>query len=130
MASSSEPAPTKRPRTDSDEPVTFTHSDLWWEDGNIVIQAETTQFRVYKGHLATHSEIFRDMFSIPQPSMDPKETVEGCPVVQVSDTAEDWTYILQALLERRYVYHFTSILVGQGRLKNCLADTPLSLSSP
>ena len=41
---------------------------LWWEDGNIIIEAETTRFRVYKGLLVTQSEIFRDMFLIPHPS--------------------------------------------------------------
>lgn len=83
-------------------PATFSRSQLWWEDGNIIVEAETTRFRVYKGHLATHSEFFNELFLVPQPpTPDQDELVEGCPVVRVSDTAEDWEYILQALLERR-----------------------------
>lgn len=87
----------------SNETTVFVRSDLWWEDGNIIIEAETTRFRVYKGLLATQSEMFRDMFSIPQPPSDQEDLVEGCPVVRVSDSAEDWTYILEALLRRRCV---------------------------
>ena len=81
---SSDTGCTKRPRVEGDEepstPVTYTReADLWYDDGDIVIQAETTQFRVSKGVLASFSDIFKDMFSIPQPPSD-KEVVDGCPV--------------------------------------------------
>lgn len=90
-------------------PPTYYRSDLWWEDGNIIIEAETTRFRVYKGHLATHSEFFNELFLVPQPPIpDEGEIVDGCPVVRVSDSAEDWEYILRALLERRFVSLFDS----------------------
>jgi hypothetical protein len=75
-------------------------SDPWFKDGTIVIQAGDTQFRVYRGILTTCSPIFHDMFSIPQPAIG-GELVEGCAVVHVSDSAEDWQYVLRALCERR-----------------------------
>ena len=95
----------KRPRVEDDEkpsiPVTCTReSDLWYDDGNIVIQAETTQFRVFKGVLAPLSDIFKDMFSIPFPQPPSVEVVDGCPVVRVYDSARDWTYILRAIFKR------------------------------
>ena len=95
----------KRPRVEGDEepstPVTYTReSDLWYDDGNIVIQAETTQFRVFKGVLASLSDIFKDMFLIPQPSSD-EEVIDGCPVLRVYDSARDWTYILRAIFRRQ-----------------------------
>lgn len=84
-------------------PPDIARSKIWFDDGNIVIQAENTQFRVYKGVLALQSDIFRDMFSVPQPSSDEGGLVEGCPVVIVHDTALDWTFVLEALLERRHI---------------------------
>jgi hypothetical protein len=46
--------------------------------------------------MSAHSAIFRDMFAIPQPAAD-EERVEGCPVVQLLDNAEDWTHVLKAI---------------------------------
>ncbi|KAF7967492.1 hypothetical protein HWV62_34059 [Athelia sp. TMB] len=83
---------------------TVTRSDVWLEDGNIVLQAEGTQFKVYRGILALNSPIFDDMFSMPQPVAGPEtQTVEGCPVVQLMDSAADVKIVLQALCQRRYV---------------------------
>jgi hypothetical protein len=42
-------------------------SDLWFDDGSIILQVETTQFRVHRTVLSTNSGIFRDMLSVPQP---------------------------------------------------------------
>ncbi|KZP13430.1 hypothetical protein FIBSPDRAFT_753509 [Athelia psychrophila] len=75
----------------------ITRSDIWFEDGNVVIQAEGTHFRVYRGALAAHSPIFKDMFAMPQPPSEGEGTVEGCPVVHLSDTAADITIVLKAL---------------------------------
>ncbi|KAJ7025745.1 hypothetical protein C8F04DRAFT_1400403 [Mycena alexandri] len=70
--------------------------DFWFEDGTIVLQAENMLYRVYRGWLASRSTVFRDTFSIPQPK---EETVlvEGCPVVQVHDAAQDFGRFLKAL---------------------------------
>ncbi|KAK7036027.1 BTB domain-containing protein, partial [Favolaschia claudopus] len=59
--------------------------EVWFEDGNIVIRAENTQFRVYRGVLAAKSPVFQDMFSIFQP-ID-SETVDGCPLIRLPDVA-------------------------------------------
>jgi len=75
-------------------------SDPWFDDGTVVIQGGDTQFRAYRGILAVCSPIFHDMFSIPQPTTG-EELVDGCPVVHVSDSADDWQYVLRALCERR-----------------------------
>lgn len=37
---------------------------------------------------------------MPQPN-DEVDLVDGCPVVKLSDSAEDWGYVLEALLERK-----------------------------
>ncbi|KAI0783929.1 hypothetical protein BC629DRAFT_1518200 [Irpex lacteus] len=48
------------------------HQHLWFEDGNVVLVAETTGFRVYRGLLARHSEIFHDMFSCHNQNRRPR----------------------------------------------------------
>ena len=45
-----------------------TRSDIWLEDGNIVLQAENMQFKVHRGLLARVSPVFADVFSVPQPT--------------------------------------------------------------
>ncbi|KAJ7106402.1 hypothetical protein C8R43DRAFT_1045799 [Mycena crocata] len=69
--------------------------DLWFEDGNLVIQAGDTQFRVYRGILAKRSPIFQDMLSLPQPA--DSELVAGCPMVRISDSALEATAFLKAI---------------------------------
>nr|VWP00669.1 Uncharacterized protein [Ganoderma boninense] len=43
-------------------------SDVWFEDGNIVVVAQSTAFRFHKSVVSLHSSLFRDLFSIPQPA--------------------------------------------------------------
>ncbi|KZP19048.1 hypothetical protein FIBSPDRAFT_791230, partial [Athelia psychrophila] len=85
---------------DSIDPV---RSDVWYDDGNVVLQAQNTQFKVYRGVLAQSSSVFKDMFTFPQPPSAEMELIDGCPVVHLSDRAEDVRYILQALCQREYV---------------------------
>ncbi|KAK7025086.1 BTB domain-containing protein [Favolaschia claudopus] len=84
--------PTKRQRTE-DEPIT--RSDTWFPDGNVVLQARNTQFRVHWGVLTLHSSVFSDMQGLPQPPEQP--SVEGCPVVELQDDEEDLKFLLKAL---------------------------------
>lgn len=109
MSSNDQP-PAKRkraedPRKDStlETPGVPARSSLWYFDGNIVLQAEGTQWKVYKGVLARSSPIFQDMFSLPQPPSMDTEMVDGCPVVQLSDSAEEVEYVLQAICQREFV---------------------------
>ncbi|KAH9857656.1 hypothetical protein C2E23DRAFT_719736 [Lenzites betulinus] len=69
--------------------------DLWFEDGNIVLLCRDTAFRVYRGLLTRHSVIFRDLFSMAQPSTS--ETMESCPVVHISDPPDDLRHLLRVL---------------------------------
>lgn len=77
-------------------------SEPWLEDGNVVLQAEGKQFRVHRSTLSLNSSIFRYMFGVPQPPEE-GETVEGCPVVHLSDSAEDVKIVLDAVFQRRCV---------------------------
>ncbi|KAJ7436731.1 hypothetical protein FB451DRAFT_187047 [Mycena latifolia] len=91
-----EPA-AKRKRTETDLPndTPPVRSKIWMPYGDIILQAESTQFRVNRDILAHQSSVFRDMFSVPQPQNEP--TFEGCPIVHVSDAAKDWEMFLHVL---------------------------------
>lgn len=101
MSSASESNKLKRRRTDSnqEEVVVKQSPTLWLEDGNIILHAENTQFRVHRSVLSIHSTVFQDMFGIPQPQGEP--TIDGCPVVHLSDSAQDVKLLLDALYKRR-----------------------------
>ncbi|KAJ7701215.1 hypothetical protein B0H17DRAFT_924902 [Mycena rosella] len=71
-------------------------ADFWFNDGTVVLQVEKMLYRVYRGLLASHSTVFHDTFSIPQPAEGAIE-IEGCPVVQLHDKERDFTRFLKAL---------------------------------
>jgi hypothetical protein len=102
MASSERPAE-KRQRIDDQElTISPTRSELWFDDGSIILETQgLMQFRVHRSILSAHSQIFKDMLAVPQPPMS-EDVIEGCPVVRLTDSAEDWKHVLQALYERRY----------------------------
>ncbi|KAF7979803.1 hypothetical protein HWV62_40860 [Athelia sp. TMB] len=80
----------------------------WFEDGTIIIHAQSTAFKVYRGMLAAKSVIFADMLSLPKPEPSSIKCedlyVNECPVVRLSDSGEDWGYILDAVFNRRYTF--------------------------
>ncbi|KAF8216803.1 hypothetical protein K438DRAFT_1797869 [Mycena galopus ATCC 62051] len=87
--------PAKRKRTEN---APLTRSKTWFSDGNVVLQAADTQFRVHWGVLALHSSIFRDMQGLPQPPDGPDQpSVDGCPVVELFDDPVDVEHLLKAL---------------------------------
>lgn len=74
--------------------------DVWYDDGNVVIQTEGTVFKVFRGILASNSAVFADMFSVPQPTGAPitgPDTFDSCPLVQIYDTPEDTKHFLKAI---------------------------------
>ena len=70
----------KRKRTENDSRDVNRDLDVWLPDGNIVVVAQGVAFRVHKSILSQHSEIFRDLFSLPDGGTN--ELMDGCPVVQ------------------------------------------------
>jgi len=95
----------KRSSTPSSLKDEFTPSlDVWYTDGSIVLVAEKTAFRVHGTILAANSEIFKDMFAIPQSATpDPDaETYEGCPVLRLQDSPADLKHFLKAIYDFSY----------------------------
>lgn len=101
MSTSGRSATKSKSTEDSVHSVTAPlRSEFWLDDGNVVLQAEETHFKVHRSILSINSTVFKDMFSMPQPTSG-EELVEGCPVIHLSDSAADVSYVLQALCQRR-----------------------------
>ncbi|TDL23942.1 hypothetical protein BD410DRAFT_745952 [Rickenella mellea] len=82
----------------------------YFANGDIVISSvnkaatSTILFRLHKVVLNHHSQVFSDMFSVPEPQAGGQELYEGCPLVHMSDSAEDLHYLFL------YIYDPTAIL--------------------
>ncbi|KAJ7019314.1 hypothetical protein C8F04DRAFT_975832 [Mycena alexandri] len=88
----------KRRRTE-DAPIT--RSEIWYQDGSVVLQARDTQFRVHFGVLASQSTFFREMQGLPQPPDQP--TVECCQVVEMQDDVFDVKHLLTAIYDPTFL---------------------------
>jgi hypothetical protein len=102
------PRPQKRRCSESDsveecEPdrLLMRSTCVWYNDGNLVLQAENLLFKVHRDVLAARSEVFKNMLSLPQPENAPRNVAENvaeeCPVVQLPDEAEDIRHALKAI---------------------------------
>ncbi|KZT07954.1 uncharacterized protein LAESUDRAFT_698022 [Laetiporus sulphureus 93-53] len=78
-----------------DSPDVLRDKEFWFIDGSIVLVASGVAFRVYKGLLAHHSDVFRDMFTVPLP--EDEESIDGCPVVHLCDSSEDLRHLLRVI---------------------------------
>lgn len=76
----------------------LTRDDIWFEDGNLILQTDTALFRVYSGLLAARSSVFKDMLAFPPPP-EGNLTLDGCPVVRLYDSTEDVRYFLNAIFD-------------------------------
>lgn len=81
--------------------ATLVRTDFWFADGNIVLIAGIAAFKVHRGQLQRHSEVFHDLFSIPQPA--DQQLVDGCLWVELHDEPSDVYYFLMALYDGLYV---------------------------
>ncbi len=83
---------------------TTTISDaFWFEDGNIVLIAANVAFKVHRGQLSRHSEVFEGLFDLPQPPQEVDDVYDGTPFVELHDSAQDVGYFLGALYDGLYV---------------------------
>jgi len=74
---------------------------VYLDDGNIVLVAGMTCFRVHRSLLAKYSPIFRDMFSLPQP--EDQEMYDGVPMVELQDDPDILRALLRVIYEPLYV---------------------------
>ena len=72
------------------------HDEFWLYDGSIVLAVESTLFRVHQTILASHSEVFADLFTIPQP--EGEDMIDGCHIVRLfGDSEQDFADLLRAM---------------------------------
>lgn len=77
----------------------------WFADGNIVLFTQDTDahsgvaFKVHRGVLARHSEIFESMFEMPPPMGEEVEMAEGCQVVRMHDLPDELSALVRALYD-------------------------------
>ncbi|KAF8216731.1 hypothetical protein K438DRAFT_1953637 [Mycena galopus ATCC 62051] len=104
--------PAKRQR--AEDASNIIRSETWRSDGNVVLQAGNTQFRVHWSVLALHSSVFCDMQGLPQPPEQPN--VDGCPIAELPDDAGDVEYLLKALYTPTFLSQKTLPLPAVGAL--------------
>ncbi|XP_006453777.1 hypothetical protein AGABI2DRAFT_60514 [Agaricus bisporus var. bisporus H97] len=78
------------------------HPDFWFHDGSIVLCADKMLFRVHQTVLAKHSEVFEDLFSLSPPAAEEDDIVDGCRVVLLHDSKEDFIDLLNAIYNPSY----------------------------
>jgi hypothetical protein len=69
--------------------------DFWFSDGNVILTAGPFAFKVHRGQLERHAEIFQTMLSIPQPE-NADSTINLC------DSPTDLYHLLRALYDGLY----------------------------
>ncbi|KAF8054595.1 hypothetical protein FPV67DRAFT_1460741 [Lyophyllum atratum] len=79
-------------------------SGLCFEDGNVILRADTTTVRVHRGVLGFHSSVFRQMWE------DAPSPARQLPTVLLRDTAEDLVRYVNA------VYHHNSGVDAAGAI--------------
>ncbi|KAL0062935.1 hypothetical protein AAF712_010156 [Marasmius tenuissimus] len=89
------------------------HHKFWFYDGSVVLNVESTLFRVHKAILSAHCEVFETLFSIPQLASLKEERIEGCPVVRLAgDKPGDMNDLLSALYFPSYVFSPSALLTS------------------
>ncbi|KAG8941567.1 hypothetical protein FRC04_004148 [Tulasnella sp. 424] len=84
------------------------HPTHYYEDGNFIFTVESTAFRLFRGILTSRSAIMKDMLGLPQPKQSDKmdesysqqPTLDGTPVVQLQDQANDFALLLDFMFPR------------------------------
>jgi hypothetical protein len=77
---------------------------VWYNDGNLVLRAEDTLFKVHRDVLSARSDVFAGMLAVSQPDNSDQELVDGCPIVHLpGDESYDVSHALRAIYgARRY----------------------------
>ena len=118
---------------DLDQAPFVKHQTHYFPDGNIILVAETTLFRFYRGILESHSEMMRDMFTLCSNAVssangididaggadDLPQTYDSVPVIRLHDSPEDVIHLLRTILP--HLANFTdnlNMLDSVGRLAN------------
>ncbi|KAJ7309304.1 hypothetical protein DFH08DRAFT_719256 [Mycena albidolilacea] len=81
---------------DAGAPEVTPSRQIWFSDGNIILEAANTSFRVYSQLVAAKSTVLADILAFPQ------YTLHEIPVVRLLDAAEDLKALLRAILDSNF----------------------------
>lgn len=70
--------------------------DLWYDDGNIVLQAGTLTFKVHRSILCKQSEVFKDMLALG-PTHNQREGTDDAPLLVPEVSGEAFANLLRML---------------------------------
>ena len=84
-------------RTGAEPIESIISKKVWFSDGNVVLVTGGVMFKVHRGQLARHSEVFQDIFDLAQPGNGIQ--YDGCDVIQLHDSPEELQYLLRALYD-------------------------------
>lgn len=87
------------------------HDLLWFEDGNVILITEDrVGFKVHKSVLSLHSDLFKDLFKLPQPAES--DRVDDCSVVHLQDASSGMAPFLSLFYNNnpRYLLFFLLFL--------------------
>lgn len=72
--------------------IQHNQSPFWLPDGDFILRVENINFKIHRSCLQC-SEIFCDCLALPQPANT--DCIDGCPFVELADTANDWLITLK-----------------------------------
>lgn len=78
----------KKKACSSNLATTLPSPNFWYDDGNVIIQIEDTQFKLYKGHLTRHSPYFKQLLAGPEPTLH----VDGVPIYIIDEKTRGAEY--------------------------------------
>lgn len=84
-------------------------ANFWYADGNVVIKAESTYYKLYRVRLAQYCVYFKKLFSHNSDNCNDRyTTVEGCAVYHLPAelVSDDFESLLAALETPLYVRSF------------------------
>ncbi|KAI0089236.1 hypothetical protein BDY19DRAFT_906140 [Irpex rosettiformis] len=91
------PSSPKIRRTEAPQIPGHESVNYYFDDGNVIIFAPNTRFRVHQGVLSKHSSYFRDIFAaLP---VDGGETLDECPVVRVEESPQTVKWLLDTMYD-------------------------------
>ncbi|KAJ6497665.1 hypothetical protein C8R45DRAFT_135311 [Mycena sanguinolenta] len=96
----------------STEMVAIKPSHIWYNDGSIILQVASKQFRVHWSVLGRNSSWFRDFEHLPE-----QPTIGRCPILKLPDTSDvDFQYVLEALYDPHFLGQTTLSLDAVGAM--------------
>ena len=80
--------------------------ELWFHDGNIIIQAGNLVFEVFRSILSRESTVFNEMIFALPPSASPSQedavaSFDGLPLVCLTDTEDEIRLFLSVIYDAK-----------------------------